>query len=96
MKKLVRYLLLSGFLLFVINTASSQSKYKKGRTEKHGRKDNKEKTQKLHMANKKEVEKLKQKKGKEKQKAHEKKLRANKAYVKAEKQRRKELANDEN
>jgi hypothetical protein len=98
MKKIIRYLLLSSLLSFVMTQASAQSKGKyKREFEKHRHKAGKEKTEKRnYKADKEKIEKHKQKTGKEKQKAHEKKLKANKEYAKTEKQRRKEKANDEN
>jgi len=109
MKKLVRYLFLSGFLFFVINTTSAQSKgkrkektEKRGRTtknkktEKHGRKAKNEISgQRERPPNRQQIAKLKKMNGEKKRKSHEKKLRANKEYVKATKQKRKEKSNDE-
>jgi len=98
MRKIIRYILVSSFLFFIMASAFAQSKDKyKEKNEKPKLLVGNEKSEKRkHKADKEKIKKHKQKTAKEKNKAHEKKLRANKGHMKADKNKRKEIANDEN
>jgi len=109
MEKLLRYLLLSCFLFFTVLAASAQSKGKqKEKTQKHDLKPKDKKSDKhgQRVKNKKtrggerppsreQIAKHKKENGEKKRKKHEQKLRANKEYVKATKQRRKEKSDED-
>jgi len=108
MEKIIRYLLLGSFLFLAVTVSSAQSKGKQKeknqdydlkpkekKAEKHGQKFRNKKTARGERPpGKDQIARHKKENGEKKRKKHEKKLRANKAYVKAYKQKRKEKSDE--